>query len=292
MHTLSNIHQVAAFTSNGQGGNPAGVLVAATLPDDATMQRLATELGYSETVFAAPADAGGWRVRYFAPDGEVPFCGHATIALGAVLARQEGGGVFALATNHAHITVEGAVDGDTATAALQSPPTASTPAPPALTQAALALFGYRADDLDARIAPALANGGASHLVLALASRERLRAMRYELAAGRDLMRAHGLATIALVHAESAQRFHARNPFASGGVYEDPATGAAAAALAGTLRDIGWPHGGAIDIVQGEDMGTPSLLHVTMSDVAGSSVRVAGAVRWLDAASGSGAALPA
>ena len=169
MHTISNIQRVAAFTSNGQGGNPAGVLIDAALPDATTMQRLATVLGYSETVFAAPLENdGGWRVRYFAPDGEVPFCGHATIALGAVLAQQQGNGLFVLTTNHARITVEGHIgsDGVTATAALQSPPTSSAPAPVDLTQAALALFGYREDDLDARMVPAaaLANGGAGHQI--------------------------------------------------------------------------------------------------------------------------------
>ncbi|MEJ1976900.1 MAG: PhzF family phenazine biosynthesis protein [Acetobacteraceae bacterium] len=58
----------------------------------------------------------------------------------------------------------------------------------------------------------------------------------------------------MAYAETPRRFQVRNPFASGGVYEDPATGAAAAAFAGYLRAIGWPHGGSIEIVQGEDMG--------------------------------------
>lgn len=283
MQTITKIHKVAAFTAGEpgaeSGGNPAGVMLRAALPEEAAMQRIAAELGYSETVFAAPAD-DGWRVRYFSPGSEVPFCGHATVALGAVLARQHGDGVFALTTNHARVTVEGhAADGRLG-AALHSPPTSSAPAPAALVDEALALFGYHAADLDPRIAPAIANGGASHLVLALASRERLRAMRYKLAAGRDLMRRHGLVTIALVHAETPRRFHARNPFASGGVYEDPATGAAAAALGGYLRDLGWPHDGAIDIVQGEDMGVPCHLRVGISGEAGGSIRVAGGVRAL------------
>ena len=51
------------------------------------------------------------------------------------------------------------------------------------------------------------------------------------------MQREGLVTILFGWAESAQRFHTRNPFASGGVYEDPATGAATAAFAGYLRDI-------------------------------------------------------
>ena len=140
-------------------------------------------------------------------------------------------------------------------------PRHSSPATPTLVQEALALFGYTLADLDDRIPPAVANGGAHHLILALKSRDKLRAMRYELAAGRELMRRYGFATISLIYAETPQRFHARNPFASGGVYEDPATGAAAAALAGYLRDLDWPHGGAIDIIQGEDMGAPCHLQV-------------------------------
>jgi predicted PhzF superfamily epimerase YddE/YHI9 len=87
-------------------------------------------------------------------------------------------------------------------------------------------------------------------------------------------------TIALVHAENQQRFHARNPFASGGVYEDPATGAAAAAFAGYLRDIGWPHGGAIDILQGDDMDVPSRLRAEIPAQPGSSIRISGTARLM------------
>ena len=70
------------------------------------MLRIAAAVGYSETAFAAPIP-GGWRVRYFAPESEVPFCGHATIALGAALALRHGDGTFALKLNAADITVEG-----------------------------------------------------------------------------------------------------------------------------------------------------------------------------------------
>lgn len=279
MQTITKVHKVAAFTAGERGGNPAGVMIRAALPEEPAMQRIAAEMGYSETVFAAP-HGDGWRVRYFSPDGEVPFCGHATIALGAVLARQHGDGIFPLTTNHAQVTVEGRALAQGAHAALQSPSTSSAPAAPALVQQALALFGYTLADLDDRIPPALAHGGALHLVLALRSRALLRAMRYELAAGRALMRDHGLATISLIYAETPQRFHARNAFASGGVYEDPATGAAAAALAGYLRDLGWPHGGAIEILQGEDMGAPCHLQVQLGDEPGSSIRVAGQARML------------
>jgi PhzF family phenazine biosynthesis protein len=272
-----NFRRIAAFSDGDIGGNPAGVWVGEALPDEATMQRLATEIGYSETVFAAPTKHA-WRVRYFSPESEVPFCGHATIALGAVLALDHGDGMYALALNDAHITVEGRRHGEHLAATLQSPHTRSKAADPALIADALALFGYSSEDVDWRIPPAIASAGATHLVLALFAREKLASMKYSLDAGRALMQRAGLITIALVQSESEQRFHSRNAFASGGVYEDPATGAAAAAFAGYLRDISWPHHGAIDIVQGEDMGSRSLLHAEFTRVAGSSIRVSGNAR--------------
>jgi PhzF family phenazine biosynthesis protein len=210
----------------------------------------------------------------------VPFCGHATIALGAALADRFGDGVFELELNEARITVEGRREAGLMAAALQSPNTHSRCAPPELTAEVQALFDYRPEDLDPRIPPAVANGGANHFILMLRTRAALAAMHYELDRGRQLMNRQGLVTILLGFAETPTLFHTRNPFASGGVYEDPATGAATAAFAGYLRDLGWPHEGAIDIVQGEDMGSRSRLHAEIPAEAGSSIRVSGSARWL------------
>ncbi|KGF67582.1 PhzF family phenazine biosynthesis protein, partial [Hoeflea sp. BAL378] len=92
-----SVHRIAAFADEGRGGNPAGVVIADQFPAEAEMRRIAAEVGYSETAFAMPDGAEGrWRVRYFSPESEVPFCGHATIALGAALAEHAGEGRFAL----------------------------------------------------------------------------------------------------------------------------------------------------------------------------------------------------
>jgi PhzF family phenazine biosynthesis protein len=214
-----DVERIGAFSIAGTGGNPAGVVLCPSLPAPEEMQRLAHKIGYSETVFAAPL-GDEWRVRYFAPAMEIPFCGHATIALGALLARAKGDGVFALRLNDGKVTVEGRADGSL-TAALQSPPTRSTAAPDDLVGTALDLFALAPGDLDVRLPPAIIEAGAKHLLLGLTRRQRLAAMDYDLAAGADLMRAHGFATIALVHAETTSRFHARNAFAAGGVFEDP-----------------------------------------------------------------------
>jgi PhzF family phenazine biosynthesis protein len=281
-----HVHRPAAFSDGDTGGNPAGVVVAPEHPAVEEMQRIAKEVGFSETAFAAPMPSTetGYRVRYFAPAAEVPFCGHATIALGAVLAEEKGDGLFHLQLNDAAITVEGRRQGDLFAAALQSPPTRSLVAPAELAEEFLALFGYGREELDPRLPPGIAHAGANHFVIGLATRAALARMKYDLEAGRLLMNLEKVVTVVLAWAESDRLFHTRNPFAAGGVYEDPATGAGTAALAGYLRDRNWPAvagGGSIKVIQGEDMGMRSRLTAELTAVPGSSIRVAGTVRRLD-----------
>ena len=99
-----NVLKLAAFSQNGQGGNPAGVAFYEAMPSDEEMLRIAKEVGYSETAFLVK-QADGWRVRYFAPELEVPFCGHATIALGAALGERFGVGEYKLVLNNSEISV-------------------------------------------------------------------------------------------------------------------------------------------------------------------------------------------
>lgn len=272
--------RISAFSDGIRGGNPAGVWIGDALPDAAAMQAIAAEIGFSETAFAAP-EGGAWRVRYFSPVMEVPFCGHATIALGAALAHRFGDRTFELHLNASVISVSGRRDGNTIAAALQSPPTRSAPLDPGLRDELLDLFGYASPDLDPKLPPAKIHGGADHVLLALRSRQALARMAYDFERGRALMAREGLITIALVNVETPRLFHVRNAFAAGGVVEDPATGAAAAAFAGYLRDIGWPHGGAIDIIQGEDMGARSLIRAEIGPAKGSSILISGTARFME-----------
>ncbi len=274
-----NVIRIAAFSDGDAGGNPAGIVLCEELPAAELMQTCAADVGFAETAFAAPLAGGdGWRVRYFSPETEVPFCGHATIALGAALAGKEGDGVFALKLNEAEISVEGQQQGGAITSALQSPPTTSAKLDRAAIDAVLGLFSLQHDQLDAAIPPARIHGGANHLMIALKDRSALAAMDYDLDAGRDFMRRDELVTIMLVYCRDARNFDVRNAFASGGVFEDPATGAAAAAFAGYLRDLEWHHSGRIDIVQGEDMGARSLITAEFDAEPGTSIRISGTTR--------------
>ena len=274
-----NVLRLASFSEDGIGGNPAGVCILNELPSVSDMQACAKEVGFSETAFACPVGQK-WRVRYFSPEKEVPFCGHATIALGVALAMKKGDGLFSLQLNDAAITVEGHSIGDQFQAALQSPPTKNKEPEDSVLQSALDLFGFSKDDLNPQLPPQLIFAGADHLAITLANRDKLASMKYDLNKGKTLMLREGWTTIMLAYSETAQLFHSRNPFASEGVYEDPATGAATAAYAGYLNDINWPHNGRVEFIQGEDMGTKSKLIAEVSTQKGASIKISGQVRKL------------
>ncbi|AZY48186.1 PhzF family phenazine biosynthesis protein [Bordetella avium] len=270
-----HIHRIAAFTCEGQGGNPAGVVLADQLPSADTMQQVAAQVGYSETVFSCPDGHGAWRTRYYSPEAEVAFCGHATIALGAVLGLRFGPGRYPLALSNRHIEVAAEQQDGAWLSTLRSPPTHSAIASPALLAQALELFDYGRDELDPALPACMANGGIDHLIIPLRSRAALARMHYDLNQGRRFMQDHGIGTIAFLFRESATRFQARNAFAIGGVLEDPATGAAAAALAGMLRDLGEAELGEIVIMQGVDMGQPCRIEVSFTAERGAPVNVRG-----------------
>lgn len=270
------IHRIAAFTYNRAGGNPAGVALLPRQLDGEEMQRSAREVGYAETAFLWPSQEH-WKVRYFAPEIEIPFCGHATIASGALLGQTYGAKTFDLTIASGDlVTVDAFQDGDGSWfASLQSPQTFTKAVSDDKIAEACMLFGIEADALDQRLPPRIINAGANHFLLGIRSRERLSTIGFSFEKVRAFQQALGLATVSLVHAETNRVFHTRNPFPIGGLYEDPATGAAAAALAGYLREIGWPLTPNLEIIQGEDIGQTSKILVELCPEQGSSVKVSG-----------------
>ena len=271
--------RLAAFSHEGVGGNPAGVAFCDEMPAVEEMLRTAKDVGYSETAFLVK-QADGWRVRYFAPAMEVPFCGHATIALGAALGERFGPGKYKLFLNDGEIKVDAGTSSEGFSATLYSPATSSEDAPNEFVDRVLEGFYLTRADLDPAFPVRFARAGAKHLLLVLKNRGTLAGMQYQFDRVRDLMLEQGLITISLLWQETAEVFHSRNAFASGGVYEDPATGAAAAALAGYLRDIGWQGKQEFTILQGEDMGMPSRLRVSYGPTVGESVAVSGETRHI------------
>jgi PhzF family phenazine biosynthesis protein len=274
---MTEILRLAAFTDTPEGGNPAGVVLDATALDGATMQAIAADVGYSETAFLTRASASRtYDVRYFSPAAEVPFCGHATIATAVALAQRDGTGDLVLSTKAGPVAVRTQADGEAITATLTSvaphiapPPTEDELAP------ALAALRWSAADLDPALPPRIAYAGARHLILPARTRERLADLNYDFDALKSYMLERDLVTVDLVFREDPATFHARNPFPVGGIVEDPATGAAAAAFGAYLRalDLVTPPA-RVTIHQGDDMGRPSLLLVDV-DVGDGGIHVTG-----------------
>jgi PhzF family phenazine biosynthesis protein len=270
------ILRYAAFTADPRGGNPAGVVLDAGGLTPEQMQATAAAIGYSESAFLVPRD-GAIDVRYFSPLAEVSFCGHATIASAAAYAERHGPGALTFATQVGPVEVltEQSPDGAwQATLTSVQPRTAELP--PADLARVLSALRWSPDDLDHALPPRTSYAGAWHPVVAVRTRQRLAELDYDFEELGGLMQANGWTTMNLVWRESTDVFHSRNPFPPGGVVEDPATGAAAAALGGYLREGGHVQAPATVVVrQGDDMGRPSLLTVHVPGEPGSGIRVTG-----------------
>ena len=136
------ILRYSAFTTDPDGGNPAGVVLDARGLGDDAMQRIAAEVGYSETAFLSPRADGDLDVRYFSPLAEVSFCGHATIAAMVAQARAHGPGDVVLHTQAGRVPVT--VDAGFA-ATLTSVPPRTAPIDAADLDALLATLGWQRD---------------------------------------------------------------------------------------------------------------------------------------------------
>lgn len=268
------IDRLSAFTTEPTGGNPAGVWMGDRLPDGSTMQRMAAEVGFSETAFVAPKSGFDRTIRYFSPEGEVPFCGHATIATGVRLGQIHGAGTYELSTAVGLVTVkvQQLENGDWE-AALTSVEPEQRSVETAVVMEALGALNWQWNELDPQLSPCFAYAGSWHLVLAVKTADRLAQLQYDFDRLKAFMIFHDLTTLQLVWREHDTLFHSRNPFPVGGVIEDPATGSAAAALGGYLRSIeAIKTPATIVIHQGDAIDRPSRLTVEIPSTGGIVVR--------------------
>jgi PhzF family phenazine biosynthesis protein len=254
---MTTIERYTAFSDDPKGGNPAGVVLDADDLSDDEMLAIAGDVGYSETAFVTGREPGGrYRVRYFSPLAEVAFCGHATVATAVAL----GAGEHLFVTNAGDVPVS--VDGGRAT--LTSVPPEVSDLEAGDLARLLAALRWSEFDLDETLPPRVAYAGVFHPILAAVSRRRLAELDYDVPALKALMEERGWTTVQLIFRTADDAFDVRDPFPGGGVYEDPATGAAAAALGGYLREL-WlvPDDAVVELRQGDDLGRPSRIRVEL-----------------------------
>jgi trans-2,3-dihydro-3-hydroxyanthranilate isomerase len=281
------------FTDRIFGGNPLAVVPAAAGLDPERMQKIARELNLSETAFVFPPrdPAHTRRVRFFTPGMELPFAGHPTVgtafalvATGEVALREGAAAmVFEEEVGPIAVKVSGTTSGPVAAQFAAAMLPTRGPEPPPLEAVARVLSLAPADVLTAGDAPAAWSSGVPFLFVPLKSREAIARARLDVGAWRDTIASHWAPHVFPFTYETENpgaQVHARMFAPAMRIEEDPATGAAATAIAGYLnaRD----HGGADGpvrwrIEQGLEMGRPSLIEVEADRKQGvlTAVRVGG-----------------
>ncbi len=84
---MPQLHVLRVFCDQyGDFGNPLGVFLEGSEVPEERRQAVATELGFSETVFVDDAAEG--RIRIFTPGLELPFAGHPSVGTAWLLARE------------------------------------------------------------------------------------------------------------------------------------------------------------------------------------------------------------
>jgi PhzF family phenazine biosynthesis protein len=272
---------VNVFAESPLAGNPLCVFEDGHDLDDATMQALALQFNLSETTFILPSAKATARVRIFTPTFEMPFAGHPTLGTAHVVRALGGvGDVVRLEMRAGIIPVVAA--GDVWTLSANAP--RHRPVSASRAELAMMLGVDEADVAPDTLQPPLwVDTGSDQLVIPLATADAVR----RAAPRAELLLAHGhngQRAMAYVFApdpgretvDGAQPFVARFFFPKHGVItEDPGTGSACANLGGWLVATAQPLPQRLAIAQGNDVGRPSRLGLTVT--AGKEILVSGRV---------------
>ena len=267
---------VDVFTPTPLSGNQLCVVPDPLELDDATMQALAKEIGFSETTFVTESGGDRYAMRIFTPDAELPFAGHPTLGTAFVLVsegRVSSPGTQSTAAGEVPIEVDLATN----FAWMTQLPVEFGRVFEDRGLIARAI-GLEPDDLGSNLPVQTVTTGLLWTIVPVRDAERLsraqrdgRALEQAVAASGD----EGLYLFAVTdEGATARMFDAGH-----GIGEDPATGSAAGPLGAYLAEhglAGMP--GSIVVRQGERVGRPSELHVEVRDEGGSwRVRVGGGV---------------
>lgn len=270
---------MVAFPGGPGGGNPAGVVLDPPALEPEEMTRIAVRLNpLSETAFVGPPRDGVYPLRYFAPGGEVPLCGHATAAaFGALALTGRLGALPATVRSRAPGgSVEARVEPEDGGVVvwMDMPVAARVPGDLDLDAVASAL-GLPREVLASRPAAAIEDVGIRVAVLPVADLAALDAMRPDFGRLRAIGRPLRIIVFyPFVYDGGSGRIRARGFAPAVQIDEDPATGTATAALGAFLAREGLvPRSADLRVRQGEAMGRPSELRLQVEHHEREPVRV-------------------
>jgi len=264
------------FTDTPLEGNQLAVFTDGRDLDTETMQALARETKFSETVFVLPTEADAdVRIRIFTPAAEIPFAGHPTLGTAFVLGGPLQKTVIRLETGAGVVPVELEREGARIVFGRMQQPIPSVEPYPAADEL-LDTLGVA----ESRLPIELYDNGLRHVYVCLGSEEEVAALTPDF--GR--LARNGSAQTHSCFAGEGRRWKTRMFAPGGGVTEDPATGSAAGPLALHVARHGLvPFGEEIEITQGVEIDRPSKLYARVDgsaekvervEVGGSAVIVA------------------
>ncbi|MGH2996057.1 MAG: PhzF family phenazine biosynthesis protein [Gaiellaceae bacterium] len=251
------------FTDRPLVGNQLAVFTdAREIPED-TLQPLAREMNFSETVFVYPAEGDGHaRMRIFTPMAELPFAGHPVLGTAFVLAGPLQLVEIRLETGAGVVPVALEREGARIVFGRMSLPIPSVEPFPR-EEELLRAVGVERSELPVE----LYDLGIRHVYVALSSEDEVAGLRPDLGALAELTGIVGVSCFAGAGTHWKTRMFAP----ADGVPEDPATGSAAGPLACHLARHGRiAFGEEIEISQGVEIGRPSTLYAR---VEGSAERI-------------------
>ncbi len=263
------------FTDVPLTGNQLAVFTDGRDVDDQTMQKLARETNFSETVFVLPPEAGGHaRIRIFTPAVELPFAGHPVLGSAFVLGMPLQLDEIHLETGAGIIPVALEREGASIVFGRMQQPIPNWE-PFAQAEELQQLLGVRS-----QLPVETYDLGPHHVFLELGSEAEVAALEPDFGA---LARLTHLGVNCF--AGSGRRWKTRMFAPAGGVAEDPATGSACGPLGVHLVRHGRiAFGEEVEVSQGAEIGRPSTLYVRVDgsspenidrvEVGGSAVVVA------------------
>jgi trans-2,3-dihydro-3-hydroxyanthranilate isomerase len=271
------------FTDQALAGNPLAVVLDGEGLSAARMQAIAREFNLSETTFVAPPSnpRHSAAVRIFTPDHEMPFAGHPTVGTAVALAErsQAGGQIVVLEETIGPVRCVVSI-ADGAYRAEFDLPKLPEKLPLAIEQdligAALGLGPLDIGFENHRVG--LWSAGVRYVTVPVAGLDAIGRVRLDKAGWLDIVPPdeHGNPVCPYIYCrETLDRdcaFHARMIVPGQSVWEDPATGSAAAAFAGAVAYHDRPVDGPLEfrIEQGIEMGRPSQIRLAL-DIEGGTI---------------------
>jgi trans-2,3-dihydro-3-hydroxyanthranilate isomerase len=270
---------VDACLRDGAGGSPTAVLTGGDGLADADIALIPPAAGTSHVAVVGPPVAAGdsRTVRFFTSAGELPSCGHGTVAALAVLSTPDGAFQGRLRAGGRDFDASG-THGRSGATWFDQGLVERHAAGAGLVGAFLAALGLGAGDLHPDDEPAVASPGRPRLLLPVADRAVLAALRPDQDRLAAASRRHGqLGCFAYTPPSAGQRPAARMFAPAIGVPEDVANANSTGCLAAHLLASG--RGPEVAVDQGDALGHPSTVYATaVRTGAGIATRVGGAAR--------------